>query len=287
MVMEGTNSDRRGLAAFSALTKRHSVGSFFVAAYLIQLASGIPAVGASRGLFNDANAVLGILGVLAAVGPALAAVIVAGLMAGRRGVDGLLQALFRSANRFAWYLLVIVLQVLLSGLALLLAIATGTVQDVAIDWAALPVVTLSLLFMLTLWEELGFRGFAQRETQKRYNPLVASLLVGLGWAVWHIPLWLTADGPSADAPVVLLLLDIVGISVVYAWLYNRTAQSILFVSLLHAVGNAVGLVASEGGINIGRFILFKVPLVWITVAVLIALFGTNLQASNSTPQAAR
>ena len=286
IVMDGTDSDRRSLAALSALAKRHPVGSFLIAAYVIQLASNGPVMAASRGLLSDTNATLGFLGVLSAVGPALAAVMVAGLMAGRNGVDDLLQALFRSVDRPAWYLLVVAMQVLLSGLALLLAIVTGASQDVVIDWAALPVVTLSLLFMLTLWEELGFRGFAQREAQKRYSPLVASLLVGLAWAVWHIPLWFSADDPSAEAPLVLLLLDIVGVSVVYAWLYNRTAQSVLFVSLFHAAGNAVGLVASEGGVDLGRFLLFKVPLVWVTVAVLMAAFGTNLQASSSTRRAA-
>lgn len=276
-----------GLAAVRVIAERHPVGSFLVAAYVIQLASDIPIAAASRGLLSDTNPALGPLGVLAAVGPALAAVVVAGLMAGRGGVDGLLQALFRGASRPAWYVLALSLQVGLSGLALLLTIVTAGDRAVVIDWVALPVVTLSVLFMFTLWEELGFRGFAQREAQKRYNPLVASLLVGLAWAVWHVPVWLTVGGPTAEAPVVLLLLEIVGVSVVYAWLYNRTAQSVLFVALLHAAGNAVGLVAAEGGVEVGRFLAFKVPLVWIAVAVLIVVFGTNLQASRSTLRAAR
>lgn len=285
--MERMDSGGGGLAAVRVIAERYPVGSFLVAAYVIQLVSDIPVAAASRGLLSDTNPALGLLGVLAAVGPALAAVVVAGLMAGRGGVDGLLQALFRGASRPAWYVLVLMLQVALSGLALLFAVVTESDQDVVIDWVALPVVTLSVLFMFTLWEELGFRGFAQREAQKRYSPLIASLLVGLAWAVWHVPVWLTAGGPTAEAPVVLLLLDIVGVSVVYAWVYNRTAQSVLFVSLLHAAGNAVGLVAAEGGVDLGRLLALKVPLVWLAVAVLIVVFGPNLQASSSTPQAAR
>ncbi|MBW3606074.1 MAG: hypothetical protein KY460_14470 [Actinobacteria bacterium] len=63
-----------GLAAVRVIAERHPVGSFLVAAYVIQLASDIPAAAASRGLLSDTNPALGLFGVLAAVGPALAAV---------------------------------------------------------------------------------------------------------------------------------------------------------------------------------------------------------------------
>jgi membrane protease YdiL (CAAX protease family) len=57
--------------------------------------------------------------------------------------------------------------------------------------------------------------------EERHAPLVATLILGLGWGVWHIPLY----GPVGFlVPLVLAFF--------YSWLYNRT-QSVLLCILLH------------------------------------------------------
>ncbi|MCK2372907.1 CPBP family glutamic-type intramembrane protease, partial [Escherichia coli] len=38
-------------------------------------------------------------------------------------------------------------------------------------------------------EELGWRGIAQPELARRHGPLPAALVVGLVWALWHLPLF--------------------------------------------------------------------------------------------------
>ncbi len=71
-------------------------------------------------------------------------------------------------------------------------------------------------------EEPGWRGFALPRLEDRHVPLVATLILGLGWGVWHIPLY----GPAGFVvPLVLAFF--------YSWLYNRT-QSVLLCILLHA-----------------------------------------------------
>jgi membrane protease YdiL (CAAX protease family) len=71
-------------------------------------------------------------------------------------------------------------------------------------------------------EELGWRGFALPRLQSRHSPLIATLILGLAWGVWHIPLY----GPAGFVvPLVL--------AVFYTWLYNKT-QSVLLCILLHA-----------------------------------------------------
>jgi membrane protease YdiL (CAAX protease family) len=71
-------------------------------------------------------------------------------------------------------------------------------------------------------EEPGWRGYALPALQQRRSPLVATLILGLGWGVWHIPLY----GPAGFiVPLVLAFF--------YSWLYNRT-QSVLLCILLHA-----------------------------------------------------
>ena len=71
-------------------------------------------------------------------------------------------------------------------------------------------------------EEPGWRGFALPRLQSRHSPLVATLILGLAWGIWHVPLY----GPAGFVvPLVLAFF--------YTWLYNKTG-SILLCILLHA-----------------------------------------------------
>lgn len=81
-------------------------------------------------------------------------------------------------------------------------------------------------------EEPAFRGFAQRELQRVTSPLVASLWVGLGVLVWHLPVLL---GGNIEWPIALA---IVAVSVVYAWLY-QAGRSVWPLVALHTVVNVL------------------------------------------------
>jgi hypothetical protein len=71
-------------------------------------------------------------------------------------------------------------------------------------------------------EEPGWRGFALPRMEARYSPLVSTLVVGLAWGIWHVPLY----GPAGFiVPLILAFY--------YTWLYNRTGR-VLLCLLLHA-----------------------------------------------------
>jgi CAAX amino terminal protease family. len=87
-----------------------------------------------------------------------------------------------------------------------------------------------------LWGELAWRAYALRRLQARYSELTASLLLGIYWAVWLIPLLLLPHGPSGTRAQELLaaVITILAWSVIYASLYNRSGQSLSVVILLEA-----------------------------------------------------
>lgn len=101
----------------------------------------------------------------------------------------------------------------------------GHHPDVSLLVGRIPAYAQALLITAVIFggqEEPGWRGFALPRLEERHAPLVATLILGVGWGVWHIPLY----GPVGFAvPLVLAFF--------YTWLYNRT-RSVLLCILLHA-----------------------------------------------------
>jgi len=86
-----------------------------------------------------------------------------------------------------------------------------------------------------LWEEIAWRAFALRRLQSRYSRLTSSLIVGVYWAVWHIPLWYLTLGYVTVTLLLIMCINLIAWSVIFASLYNRSMESLPVVILLHAV----------------------------------------------------
>jgi membrane protease YdiL (CAAX protease family) len=86
--------------------------------------------------------------------------------------------------------------------------------------------------MLLSSEELAWSGFALPKLQMRQSALTASLLLGVIWAAWHLPLFFTA-GAQRDMGFALFLAGTVCTRVILSWVFNSTAGSVLLCSLLH------------------------------------------------------
>lgn len=111
------------------------------------------------------------------------------------------------------------------------------------DPGAIAGMALLLLVAGPLSEELGWRGWALDPMQRRFGALGASLLLGAGWAIWHLPLFLIPGTSQAalgfgSAHFWLWMIEVPALAVVYTWVYNHTDRSILAPVLLHFSGNA-------------------------------------------------
>jgi len=174
------------------------------------------------------------------VGPFLAALLVLAVTEGKSGVVGLLRRMVRWRVGIQWYAVALLLPivVILAAAALnvflLGAQRTSSVADLG-GWSSFL-----LLFLLSLlipglagtWEEPGFRGFALPRLQFRYSALIASLILGVLWAFWHLPFVVTGEQIWIDAT-----LFIIEWSIVYTWLFNNAKGSVLIVMLFHAMNN--------------------------------------------------
>jgi uncharacterized protein len=122
----------------------------------------------------------------------------------------------------------------------------------AVDWSGLkPLYTvIPTIIILTILagvgEEFGWRGFALPRLQARHNALVSSLIVGLIWGTWHIPLFfIPGTVQSAWRAEAGLIVPILGYtlfcmawSIQYTWVFNNTRGSVLLAAVVHGAGNA-------------------------------------------------
>jgi CAAX protease family protein len=109
-------------------------------------------------------------------------------------------------------------------------------------------VLLSLIIGGPLAEELGWRGFALDQLQARFNPLVASLVLGIVWACWHIPLFFipgTFQYSMGLNDFGLFAGSLIALTLVMTWIYNHTQRSILTAILLHFVYNATSAFTAD------------------------------------------
>jgi hypothetical protein len=103
----------------------------------------------------------------------------------------------------------------------------------------MTVVNLPLVLLLggPLGEEFGWRGYALPVLQDRLGWRAASLGLGLVWGVWHLPLFFIDGTAQAHIPLALFLLSVVAMSVVFAWLVNHTASSVVAALVFHTAIN--------------------------------------------------
>lgn len=88
-----------------------------------------------------------------------------------------------------------------------------------------------------LGEEFGWRGFGLPILKNHYNWRMASLILGVVWGAWHLPLFFS-DGTSQNHnPLTLFLLSVVAMSVLFAWLVNHVSGSVKKALILHTAIN--------------------------------------------------
>ncbi len=107
-----------------------------------------------------------------------------------------------------------------------------------------------LVFMGPLGEEAGWRGFALKRLLRCSSPLKASVLLGVAWSIWHLPLFFI-EGTTQNAltsfgifpSLIGYFLYTVMISFLITLLYIMSSGSVLGSVLLHTMGNlSLGIV---------------------------------------------
>ena len=266
---------------------RYPLLSFFTLAILISWLIALPSL-----LFGLPFKPFQTLG---AYGPLLAAVIVSAALGGDE--LGLLRK--RMTNfRFAlgWYLLAIFGYVLFY---LLVAGLSGAplVGSLAEKWTLIFTLYLPSLFTShlvgSIGEETGWTGFAIHHLQQRFSPWLSSIILGVVWAVWHLPGFFVPSEMGAFSLVSFIFFVLISIfnRILWTWITNSINGSGIAAILLHASSNAVSLalipnllpaptpnqMASSGLVLLGFLFFFAVLILGFTHGRLSYKENENMQ----------
>ncbi len=194
---------------------------------------------------------------------------------GISGVQGLLSSLGGWRTRLLWVGTALFLMLVLSISGVLVtALITG--QSLLSFYQAfltseslknLPLVLLATAFYGgPLGEESGWRGFALPRLQKHFDPLLASVYLGLIWGFWHLPLHVTgyydAAFGNAITGLVMRAFTTIPLTIIFTWLYNRSKGNLLVLVVLHTAVNVTSSLVAPG---VGMYVTTTIAVVLIVV----------------------
>jgi len=219
---------------------------------------------------------------LGAAGPSLMAFAISAIVGGKQEIRDLWRRMTIWHVGFAWYLIALFFPALIVlgafGLYRMIGGAIPAFTLLVQKWYLLPIALIAgLLVGGPLEEEFGWRGFAVVQLQKRHNALVASLIVGVLWGAWHLPAFLIPWSSQHDLPVALFLLHDIALSVLFTWIFNNSAGSVLLTMLAHAAFNAtitiLPVLPSAAGSELP--LAFAVALLYAVAILVILVFGAK------------
>ena len=187
------------------------------------------------------------IGLFFGFGPMAASIFVTFAFRRTAGVAALFRRLLIWPSSPLWFVVALCLPIVpqwigiaawsvLTGAALVLPPASTWLSS----WLQISVVA----GLLSVGEELGWRGFMLPRVLTTRRPLAAALIVGIVWGVWHYPIWFTfnwaATGSIRDTIAILLAASVSACawSVLITWIFGQTRGGVLPAMIFHGSINA-------------------------------------------------
>lgn len=203
--------------------------------------------------------------------PAIVALALTWRAEGQRGVSALLRRLFQWRVPARWYAFAVSYVALIDlATALVHRMLTGAWPRFGTEsWYVIAFAIISSTVLGgQAGEELGWRGYALPRMAARFGLARSSLVLGVLWAAWHLPLFFVPGVDKFGQSFVVYVLGVTAMSVAMAWLYAHTKGSLLLAMLMHSSANQTLNIVPATVPAAGPAVAFGASLVaWITVGL--------------------
>jgi membrane protease YdiL (CAAX protease family) len=214
-------------------------------------------------------AISGLLFLFGTVAPSLVALALTARAEGRAGTMALLSRVVRAPTAARWYVFAVsYFAAIKLGVALVHRIATGAWPPFSEETWYIMLVAVVLSTPVQAGEEIGWRGYALPRLAGQLGLARASIVLGLIWACWHLPVFFILGSDNFGRSFPVYLLAVTALSVAMAWLYWRTAGSLLLTMLMHSAVNNTNIVPSAVLPGANPFSLNAPLVAWLTAALL-------------------
>lgn len=225
-----------------------------------------------------------ILNALAIFGPTLAGIILTVVLNGKQGLSDLIGRLSPAQAGLRWIGISLLIPFLIIIAALLIGMGMGSPIPAKLTLSVwlLPLLLEAIRIFFVggpLGEEIGWRGFAlPRLLQSHKDTMKASLILGLIWGIWHAPIYavpgtgqneILKSGGSFLVLFPAFVIWVMGLAVIFTWLYKSTNGNLLLAILFHTAVNTAAFFPSVIGSQFGMAPLLNAGLTWV-VAVIVS-----------------
>ncbi|QWH15509.1 CPBP family intramembrane metalloprotease (plasmid) [Bacillus mycoides] len=179
---------------------------------------------------------------------------------------------FKNKLKFSVILTVIMIQAFIFLMILFLVSNNSEVDSIFTisSWGMLIYFFFKNFLAGPLGEEIGWRGFAQIELQKKHSPLKTSIIIGFWWGMWHLPIWFTTGFVGIDLIkyILFFMISIISIKIVMTAFYNLN-QNLIIPIIIHQFFNFfIGIING----NLIDLIMYN-AIFYLAVAVLIIIIN--------------
>ena len=228
------------------------------------------------------------LGVFA---PAFVALFLTARKEGETGIRSLLRRLIQWNVEPRWYVFAIgYFAAIKLTVALIHRIVAGTWPRFGSEplYLMIAAIIASTIIFGQAGEETGWRGYALPRLATRIGLGGASIVIGIIWAAWHLPLFFIAGTDTSGQSFPLYLLQVTALSVAITWLYSKTNGSLFLTMLMHSsINNTKDIVPSSAQPGTNPFGFNYSPVGWTTAALLWICAGYFLMQMHRTARATR
>jgi uncharacterized protein len=216
--------------------------------------------------------VAGLLVFAGTIAPALVAIAISWRAGGISRTRALLDRLFHWRTGARWYVFAVGYMATIKFMvALTHRVMTGSWPPFNHQPFVIVIAAIIVSTPFQSGEEIGWRGYALPLLVERMGFARGSVLLGLVWAFWHLPLFFLRvpgnDEYGQSFPV--WALGVTALSVAFAWLYSHVNGSLLLTMLMHsAVNNTPHFLSSAAVDETSIFSLHASRVAWLTALFL-------------------
>jgi uncharacterized protein len=259
--------------------RRYPVAAYFALTFLISWIGALAVAAPHLIRHQPLPKMTGILMFPAMLlGPGLAGIALTRIVDGKNGLRNLFRQMFRTWVPPRWYLALLIPPVLVLSVLLFLQRFVSPLYTPNLFW-------IGVLFGIPagFLEEIGWTGYAFPKMRSKSNGLASSILLGLLWSLWHIPVinYLGTATPHGVYWLPFFLafsLAMTAMRVLIAWIYTNT-KSVWLAQLMHVSSTGSLVIFSAARANAAQEAMWYAlygTVLWVAVGIVVKTFGRGL-----------